>query len=121
MRWIALAMIVGLGGVAYAQEADGPMLPVFDPEATCSMRFKNVDPVYRNHMVNDCLNEEQSAYDFLKQTWSLGSPEIRAQCIRLGATGRGVSEQFYSVMAICYRPRLQMEMQKHEPLQAFRP
>jgi len=82
-----IALLLGTALVPTAAQAESP--PRYDAEASCK-EMASLGGSYSEFMFNACLDQEQSAYDWLKANWTEFSADARKHCdemARLGGHG----------------------------------
>lgn len=117
MRLVIAAAVVMVAGPAWAQwpANDIDTVPHYDPDRMCSEFYQKANSEYRNRFINDCIEAEQSDYDFLKSVWTDVSIETRAACLKIMSS----RYEMYSVLNACIGPRYANEKARSEPVQHF--
>lgn len=90
LLWVALAV------------SSNPSIPARDVNAHCGKLGITL-------AINQCIEQEQDAYDWLKEIWPESPAEIRAEC--LGLTAHTFSDLHgiwaYIALQACLEPRLE--------------
>lgn len=76
---LPLAIAVALSGASALAD-----MPRYDVEAHCT-EIAGFGGTYSHSLFNGCMDQEQSAYDTLKEAWSTLPAEIRAHCDEIAA------------------------------------
>ncbi len=112
--WIAAAVVVGAFVSETARSAEVPF-PSHDAEADCTAMARGM-PMPDNSTAmptphNQCIDDEQVGYDYLKSVWADLPDEIRAQCQSMNNVP---SWSRYQSWAGCIHPLFEAWQQTHE-------
>jgi hypothetical protein len=78
---MALGVVVSAAGYGYAA---AQQIPQWDVDGICRKQIgPSADGLQNRINLNECIDNEQSSYEFLKTTWSVATEEIQSRCVAL--------------------------------------
>lgn len=94
-------------------------LPRWDVDGTCRRQIGPAAEDLRNRInLNQCIESEQSSYEFLKDSWTLSSDAIQARCLSLQQAG---PIRKYAALATCVAALSLSNGEDQVPPARFRP
>lgn len=107
--------LTGMGLATPAVAAPVGDMPVYDPDGSCAALADTAE--HRTYAVsNNCIDQEQEAYDRLRQQWPLVPVDGKRACLPLAARHKPMQ---YTTLQACLRPFVAREANKQRHV--FRP